>query len=289
MYLFLVNPYAGRGKAKRIWKQVESELQQHQIAYHVRFTTKTMEAMSFSKQAKQQQWTAVVAIGGDGTVHEVANGLAGGSIPLGYIPAGTGNDFARQCQIPFDPIQAWERIRRHHVQTIDILREREKIMLCYISAGFDGYVSKRVNDSRWKTLFGNASYPIGALLCLRKFRPFQLHIQLDGVAHTFADVWLVTVCNGKSFGGGMQIAPHADATDGVFDLCIVYQLSKSEFLRTFPSVYQGKHVGHRAVKFLRGNHVQIQTNPAMWAFADGEEIGQHPLDVQLVKQGLMLL
>jgi YegS/Rv2252/BmrU family lipid kinase len=290
VYLFIVNPHAGRGKGLAAWKQIEARLMQSRIDYEVHFTQFQEEAISLAKEAvNQSKWTAVIAVGGDGTVHEVANGLYGSEIPMGYIPAGTGNDFAREWKISFDPLIAWERIRQHEVKKVDILMENDRIMLCYISAGFDGYVSRKVDASWWKKVLGKASYFIGALLALKKFRPFSLHLQLDGQNYDFEDVWLVTLSNAKSLGGGMQINPQADSTDGWMDLCIVHKLKKLEFLRVFPKVYAGKHIGHPAVTFLRGKQANVQTDPSMWAFADGEELGNHDLNVSIISKGLLLL
>jgi diacylglycerol kinase (ATP) len=290
MYLFIVNPHAGRGKGLAVWKQIEELIAQTKVEYRVLFTQHKGEAIQLVKEASLKgRWTAVVAIGGDGTIHEVANGLYGTDIPLGYIPAGTGNDFAREWHIPFDPIQAWERILRHEVKQTDILIEKNRMMLCYISAGFDGYVSRRVDTSNWKKWLGKASYFVGALLSLRRFRPFTVRVQLDERDYYFEDVWLVTLSNGKSLGGGMMITPHADTADGEMDLCIVHKLKKLSFLKIFPKVYAGRHVGHPAVTFLRGKRAVVQTTPKMWAFADGEEIGNHPLDVLVKPKGLFLI
>ncbi|MCH5583680.1 diacylglycerol kinase family lipid kinase [Shimazuella sp. AN120528] len=290
MYLFIVNPHAGRGKGLATWKQVELLLQQTKVEHQVLFTRHKGEAIELAKNASLKGiWTAVVAVGGDGTVHEVANGLYGTDIPLGYIPAGTGNDFAREWHIPFDPLLAWNRIVQHEVKKTDVLMEKDRVMLCYISAGFDGYVSRRVDASSWKKLLGKASYFVGALLSLRRFKPFTLKLRLDETDYDFEDVWLVTLSNGKSLGGGMRITPHANAEDGQMDICIVHKLKKLSFLKIFPKVYTGKHVGHSAVTFLRGKQAVVRTTPNMWAFADGEEIGDHPLDVSIISQGLFLL
>lgn len=290
MYLFIVNPHAGRGKGLITWNKIEKLIQQTDVKHQVQFTQQKGEAIQLAKGASLERvWTAIVAVGGDGTIHEVANGIYGTDIPLGYIPAGTGNDFARQWHIPFDPAAAWQRILQHEVKMSDVLVEKNNMMLCYISAGFDGYVSCRVDASSWKKWLGKASYFVGALFSLRRFQPFTIQIRLDGKDFEFENVWLVTLSNGKSLGGGMLITPHADATDGYMDICIVNKLKKLSFLKTFPTVYAGKHVGHPAVTFLRGKQAVVKTNPKMWAFADGEEIGNHPLDVSIKEKGIFLL
>jgi diacylglycerol kinase (ATP) len=290
VYLFIVNPHAGRGKGLYVWKQAELILKQQNIPYQVEFTTGKGDAIQLASQGtKEEGITGIVAVGGDGTVHEVANGLYGSNIPLGYLPAGTGNDFAREWDIPFEPSEALERILDHQVKTMDVIVSQDQVMLCYLSTGFDGYVSRRVNESSWKKWLGNASYFIGALISLPRFRPFTVQLQLDGVDHRFDDVWLVTCSNGKSFGGGMLISPQADPTDGIMDICIINKLSKLEFLHVFPKVYTGKHVGHPAVTFLQGKVAKIETAPTMWAFADGEEIGPNAVEIQVIPNALTIL
>lgn len=290
MYLFIVNPHAGRGKGLQVWKQAEKMLLERNVPFEVKFTERKGDGKLLAREGTTIQGIrAIVAVGGDGTVHEVANGLYGTNIPLGYLPAGTGNDFAREFEIPFIPFQALDRILQHQEKKIDILVSDNRVMLCYLSAGFDGYVSRRVDASNWKRWLGRASYFFGALLCLSRFQPFTLHLQLDGLAYTFEDVWLVTLSNGKSFGGGMMISPQAVPTDGKFDICVVNKLSKLDFLSVFPKVYAGKHVGHPAVTFLQGEEVRMETSPVMWAFADGEEVGRQSVNVRIVPSGLTIL
>lgn len=290
MYYFIVNPHAGRGKGLDVWQQAEDILKLQNITYEVLFTTDKGEAVQLASEAAQQdQVTAVVAVGGDGTVHEVANGLYGTEIPLGYLPAGTGNDFAREWEISFDPAKAIERILLHQVKTTDILIADKRVMLCYLSTGFDGYVSRRVDASWWKKWLGKASYFVGALISLPRFQPYTLRLALDGKDYTFEDVWLVTLSNGKSFGGGMIISPHADPTDGQIDVCVIRNLSKAGFLQVFPKVYAGKHVGHKAVTFLQGKTAKVEASPAMWAFADGEEVGPESIEIELKPSGLLIL
>lgn len=290
MYLFIVNPHAGRGKGLKVWKEVELLLQQRKIVYQVKFTQGKGDATQLAdNEAKEWKVTAVVAVGGDGTVHEVANGLYGTNIPLGYIPAGTGNDFARVWDISFNPSRALEQILEHQVKLMDVIISQKQVMLCYLSTGFDGYVSQRVDNSKWKKWLGNASYFIGALVCLPEFRPFTVELECDGVSHIYKDVWLVTCSNTKSLGGGMLISPQADPTDGMMDICIVHKLSKLGFLQVFPKVYTGKHVGHPAVTMLSAKNVKLKTTPAMVAYSDGEEVGLHVEELHLIPNGLAIL
>jgi YegS/Rv2252/BmrU family lipid kinase len=290
LYLFIVNPHAGRGKGLIVWNQVESIVKSENRDYEVQFTKGKGEAVDLTKHAvKQRDWTAVIAVGGDGTVHEVANGLYGSQTPLGYLPAGTGNDFAREWKIPFDPAAAWQRIASHERKKADVFMAGERVVLSYISAGFDGYVSRLVDASHWKKWLGKASYFVGALLALKSFRPFRLQLRLDETNYLYEDVWLVTLSNGKSLGGGMLINPQANPADGLVDVCIVHKLSKWEFLRVFPKVYAGKHIGHRAVTFLKGKKMEVKTTPSMWAFADGEEVGNHAISVKIMPNKLSVL
>jgi YegS/Rv2252/BmrU family lipid kinase len=131
LFSFIVNPTAGQGKAMQVWQQLEKHLQTRKVEYNVQFTKHAGDATSLAEQVcRSGNSQAVIAIGGDGTLHEVANGILGMDIPLGYIPAGTGNDFARSTGIPHDPVRALERILSFTPKKIDVAQINGKRFLC---------------------------------------------------------------------------------------------------------------------------------------------------------------
>jgi diacylglycerol kinase (ATP) len=237
---------------------------------------------------------ALVVVGGDGMVHFAANLLAGSTVPLGIVPAGTGNDVARGLGIPTDDTdRAIERLTTALVagpRTIDAgLVHRadgsKHWFVGVLSAGFDALVNERANHMRWPK--GPARYTLAMLLTLLRFRPIDYRLGLDAppVARS---AMLVSVANGNFMGGGMRITPDALFDDGLFDVFVVAPMSKLQLIRLFPRVFKGTHVGHRKVSINRGRRVTIAAE-GVTAYADGERIGALPVDVELVSGALALL
>lgn len=236
---------------------------------------------------------AVVVVGGDGAVNLVANVLAGTGVPLGVIPAGTGNDVARLLGIPLDSAEGavatlfaalnagprlidlgrieWEGGRRHYVAVA--------------SAGFDARVNERANAWRWPR--GQARYTLAVLRELACFRPIPFELTVDGAARR-QRAMLVSVANGPSLGGGMRIAPEARADDGLLDLFVVRPLSIPAFLAVFPTVFRGEHVGHRAVELSAVRTVALG-GPGVVVYADGERIADGPVTISVAPRSLAVL
>lgn len=236
---------------------------------------------------------AVVVVGGDGAVNLVANVLTGTAIPLGVVPAGTGNDVARLLGIPLDSVAGavaalyaaldagprlidlgrieWEGGQRHYVAVA--------------SAGFDARVNERANAWRWPR--GQSRYTLAVLRELACFRPIPFELTVDGDVRR-QRAMLVSVANGPSLGGGMRIAPDARADDGLLDLFVVRPLSIPAFLGVFPKVFRGEHVGHPAVELSAVRTVALG-GPGVVVYADGERIADGPVTISVAPNALAVL
>ncbi len=236
---------------------------------------------------------AVVAVGGDGAVNLVANVLAGTGVPLGVVPAGTGNDAARLLGIPLDSVAdavatlldalasgprridlgliEWAGGQRHYVAVA--------------SAGFDSRVNERANAWRWPR--GKSRYTLAVLRELVSFRPIPFELTVDG-HERLQRAMLVSVANGPSLGGGMRVAPDARADDGLLDLFVVRPLSVPAFLGVFPKVFRGAHVGHRAVELSTVRSVTLR-GPGVVVYADGERITEGPVTISVAPHALAVL
>jgi len=237
---------------------------------------------------------ALVVVGGDGMVSLGANLLAGTRTPLGIVPSGTGNDVARGLGIPVGNTEAALRMLLaaldHEARVIDAGRatraDGSAVWFAgVLSAGFDAIVNDRANRMRWPR--GPRRYTLAMLGELVRFRPLSYRLTVDGVVREVRGM-LVSVANGTSIGGGMLIAPDARFDDGLLDVFVVGALSKLEFIRIFPSVFAGRHLGHPAVSIVRGSSIRIEAD-AVVAYADGERVGPLPLDVEVVPGALRLL
>lgn len=289
MHVIIVNPVSGNGRGEKVWGRVRPLLEKAGLPYRVHFTTDRGHATALSRQeAACPDVEAVVAVGGDGTVHEVGNGLVGTDTPLGYLPAGSGNDFAVAHRIPLDPLKAWERILRGRIRAVDTARVGKRFMIGFMGIGFDAAVAKRVNDSRWKR-FGKFVYAGGVLQEWTRFRPVNVRLMVDGISYEWDRVWLIAATHIPNYAGGMQICPGAEDDDGQLDICCVRGVSRSDFLRLFPSVYRGTHIHQPFIALQRAKNFTISSDTPLLVHADGEVIGQTPVTVTVLPQSLRVL
>jgi len=290
VHLFVVNPISGNGRGSEVWQYIQKRLMEERIPYQVVFTRGSGHATEkVGEILNLHRPTAVVAIGGDGTVHEVGNALVETSIPLGFIPAGTGNDFALAHRIPMDIELALQRVLRHEAQPMDTADLGEKKMIGFMGAGFDGKVAKVINESKRKRWMGRLTYGIEALRALKTFRPERVTITVDDKTYQYDNVWLIAVANIPNYAGGMKICPQAEMNDGQLDLCLVRELTSKEFIRVFPSVYQGRHVQHPSVTFHRGKKFSVFSESGFVSHVDGEFYPETSWAVSVVPQSLWVL
>ncbi|GHG47513.1 hypothetical protein GCM10012320_14350 [Sinomonas cellulolyticus] len=236
---------------------------------------------------------AVIAVGGDGAVNLLANVLAGTGVPLGVVPAGTGNDAARLLGVPLDSVEDAVGVLLTALEAgpraLDLGRIEwtggHRHYLAVASAGFDSRVNERANAWRWPR--GHARYTLAVLRELVSFSPLPFDLEVDGVARA-QPAMLVSVANGPSLGGGMRLAPDALADDGVLDLVVVRPLSIPAFLAVFPKVFRGAHVGHPAVELSRVRRVALG-GPGVVVYADGERVTDEPVTITVVPGALTVL
>ncbi|WP_068162298.1 diacylglycerol kinase [Rhodococcus phenolicus] len=245
--------------------------------------TSAAETAELAVRAVADGARALVAIGGDGLVFLAWQALAGTGIPLGIVPAGTGNDHARVLGIPADPVAAVDVIAGGRIRTIDLGRAtptglRPLWFGTVLASGFDSLVTDRANRMRWPR--GHLRYNAATLAELADLRLLPYRITMDG--KTFeAEATMVSVGNSTTYGGGMRIAPDALLDDGMLDVIVVTSASRSRLLRLFPTVYRGTHVDLDEVSVYRARSVQLDC-PGITAYADGERIGPLPLDLEAV-------
>ncbi|WP_275900492.1 diacylglycerol/lipid kinase family protein [Anoxybacteroides rupiense] len=294
IYYFVVNKISGNGKGLKVWKKVEKLLQEKQVNYQVRFTERPKHAVEMVKEFSSEACHAVVAVGGDGTIHDVANGLIHSNIPLGIIPAGSGNDLARALDIPMDYKRALERILRGKKRKMDVGKIGEEYCMTVTGIGFDGKVAEINNAAKYKDLLnlvrlGDLSYGLSVLHALFQYRPVRIQLKIDGEVQSFSNVWFIAIANTPNYGGGIKICPDACYDDGLFDICIVHSVTKWELLRTFPKAYKGKHVSHPSVTMIKGKQVEIIAEPPIIVQSDGEILTKTPVNVTIQKEALLIM
>lgn len=278
-YRIVVNPAAGRGRSLKIWQGLEPLARQLGLEYSVHITTGPGDATIQARAAADQGYDAVVAMGGDGTIAEVVNAIAGGETPLGVIPAGTGNDYVRSAALPQDPGRALRALVAPRRRRLDVGRVNGRFFVNVGGAGFDAEVA-HFSNTKAKFLSGTPAYVFSVVWTLISYRPTRLLLTMDGEARE-VQVTMIAVGNGSHYGGGMWIVPEAKMDDGLLDVCVIGPMGRGELLAALPSVFKGKHVTHPKIGFYQARTVGLRVlepGRTVYAHADGEPLGALPLE-----------
>lgn len=293
-YFVIVNPVAGGGRAGRLWPKLEAGLLAHGLAFEHVFTKDIGHATHLAAQAYREGYRHFVAVGGDGTLQEMVNGLpleAAGcetSPPVvGWIPAGTGNDFARSVGLPADPLIAVDNLVHGYPRAVDLGRVNGRRFLNVAGVGFDAKVADRVNRFKRKVR-GALPYLVATGLVLARYRNTQVRVTVDGQTRVVTAL-LVAVGNGQYYGGGLMVCPRASYDDGLLDVCIGGDLNRRETLRALAKIFRGKHLGLPKIQYLQGRELRIDGSPEMLAHADGQVIGGLPVTVEIRHGALTLI
>jgi diacylglycerol kinase (ATP) len=273
----IVNPAAGRGRAR----SVAADLQQRLALLGV--AADLVQPMPGHTRDVVRQRVAggdatVIACGGDGTVHEVMQGVLGSQAAFAIAPCGTGNDIASVLGMRDADLLA-RSIAACRTRPVDVgwvgWSQGEDHFLGVLSTGFDSTVNERANGMRFPT--GRARYLASVVAELRGYRARHYTVEVDG--HTLTGhALLVCVANGGTYGGGMRVCPDARVDDGALDITWVEDIPRTEFIRVLPRVFSGAHVSHPAVHTYRCSSVTVQADDQV-AYADGERLGALPIRV----------
>ncbi len=282
--LVIVNRAAGHGRAARIWEQIRPVLLARGSEYEWLETLRPGHATELARDAVSRGFQRIIAVGGDGTVHETVNGLAQSPVVLGVIPAGTGNDFAKTLALPKDPSQALAAIDSGRVRRIDLARANDRYYMNVAGVGFDAEVAGEANRIP-KYIKGAAGYLVSIFRVLPRYSPITLRINLDGRVLE-QPCLLVSAGNGRYYGGGLKICPEAVPDDGLLDVIVGGDFGKAETLAVLPRVFTGTHITHPKVKTYRAVKVSIESPVPLLVQADGEIIGQTPVTFELIPGAL---
>ncbi|MGB9812585.1 MAG: diacylglycerol/lipid kinase family protein [Thermovenabulum sp.] len=281
---FIINPVAGRGRAIKVWKKIKESLN---FCYDYKFTNSIGEATQIAKKAYNDGYKIIISVGGDGTLREVVKALAGKDALLGIIPAGTGNDFARTLGIPLDIEKSLNILKLGSSEEMDLIRCNGEIFINAAGAGLDAHVADCVNNEI-RLFKGTFAYIAALIKTLHRFNPQDVEINIDGKILK-RKAWLVTISNGKYYGGGMMICPTAQPDDGYLDVSIVNDVRKTEILRFLPRVFGGKHITHRAYETFRGKKVIVKSLTPILVHTDGDIIGVTPKEFEIWPKAINII
>ena len=213
---FIINPVSGINKKLKIVEQLKSQLK-NEVNYGISFTEKKSHATTIARKAIERNVDAVVAVGGDGTVSEVAKALVNSSIALGIIPCGSGNGFARHLNIPLDSSKAIEALLQFDVQKVDTVNVNNDVFIAFAGFGFDALISHKFNQSKQR---GFLSYLQLSVSEFFSYKTQQFKLVVDG-KKIDREAFLITIANVGQYGNNAWIAPKASLNDGQLDVCII--------------------------------------------------------------------
>jgi len=263
--LVILNPASGHGLGRKLRPRIERGLRDAGVRFDLVETTESGHAVTLGREAADAGVERVLAAGGDGTVHEVANGLlqaasAGDGATrsaLGTIPIGTGNDFAKLlkvCKLP--PERAARRMADSQIQVFDVGRVIGEYFDNSLGIGFDAEVARQANQA--KRLSGLAVYVVAVYKSFMSFRAPVLEV--TSTAHSETGPMMMLECSiGVSAGGGFYLTPDAEPSDGLLDVCLIRKVGLVKFLRYVPRVLKGKHVGLAEVAMFRVTGLRIRS------------------------------
>ncbi|HEX6370161.1 MAG TPA: diacylglycerol kinase family protein [Longimicrobium sp.] len=283
-FYVILNPAAGRGAAARVRGIVERGLAQAGADFTVVETARRGHAAELAEAAARDGWPAVAAVGGDGTVHEVVNGLmraadGGPSVPLGIVGVGSGNDFARLAGVPDDAVWAVRRMTEAEPRAVDVGRVGDEWFSNGVGIGLDARVAIEVD--RRRRFRGMAMYLHALAGVLRAFRPPHMTVELDGERVADGPMTLVTIGNGGRHGGGFWICPDARIDDGVLDVCTCDGLGTLGILGFLPRVMRGTHTGAACVHMHLARRVRVTSPDPLPVHADGEIIADDARELNI--------
>lgn len=288
----VVNPAAGHGRGQSLTPLIERRLTDAGVRLVTTTATSPEHARDACASAVASGVDGLVVVGGDGMAHIGVNACAHSGVPLGVVPAGTGNDFCRGVGIPTRSADALDVVLAGRTRTIDLTRVtggtldgQPTHVGCVVSTGFDERVNRRANKQAFD--LGAPSYLWAVLAELRSFSALRYRLTLDGEPREL-DAMLVAVANVGIFGGGIRIAPAFDLTDGLLDVTIVHEVSRLELLTLLPRLRGRNFVRHPALEYLRARSVVVD-GVDLRGMADGEPLGVPPLTCTVAPAALTVM
>lgn len=267
--LFIINPKSGTDGKKDFPSQVDHVLNKKLFSYEIAYTEYPGDAIELSAQAAKDGVEIVTAIGGDGSVNEVAQGILGTDSTLAIIPRGSGNGLARSLKIPRNTEKALERINHFKTKTIDVGYANGHLFLSNAGAGFDTLIARLFKDRSQR---GFMNYSKLVMQAVHNYPSKHYHLTVDG-KEIHEQAFFVTAANGNQFGYNFKIAPHASSDDGVLDVCIMKPLRVKHLATVSLKSLTGRLEGSQYAKYIRCKSLIItREEPLEWMQVDGDAV-----------------
>ena len=290
---FLVNPASGNGRTGKLWPELAHRAARLGLTGETLFSESRGHMIELAREAVEGGAGLLVVVGGDGTLNEVANGVAGSDVELALLPNGTGQDFGRTYGIPTRFEDAVRVAVEGNTREIDAGRVRyrtwggedaERWFVNVGSVGMSAAVAQRANAMS-KAAGGRATFFYALVRVFLEWENTELTVRLDDGVRT-GRMHDVVLANGVWHGGGMMLAPDARPDDGLFDVVLIGDVNKLDFVTTAPKIYKGKHVDHPKVEIVRSATVEVDAAEHLPIEVEGEQIGTTPARFEIVPRAL---
>lgn len=278
--IIIANPNSGKGIGKRNIEIVKTYLNSREIPYTLTETNGIGHARELAATASENGEDTVIALGGDGTFHEVLNGIDFDKSRIGFIPSGRGNDFAIGTKVSYlDPKRAISAVLRGIPQDFDYIQVADKRCLNVAGTGLDVEVLLRTANKKNKITYTNA-----LLRCLLHYKPYRMSITVNGTKTVYENCVMVGVCNGTQIGAGIRLSPKSKIDDGKLDIIVMEKPSKCPTVFVMPGFVKGKHLNKPYAHHIVCEEVEVQT-PAPIQI-DGEIYYGMEFNAHIVKNGV---
>lgn len=283
-FKIIANPVAGRGRVGKMLPQLNQLFKYHNLSYELAVTEAPGHATKLTREAAEAGWDNIIAVGGDGTMNEVLNGIMSSPASMGFIPAGTGNDLARSLAIPLNIQEAVSVFASGMITPMDIGKDQEGYFSIILGLGFPSDVMHHVNTT--KNIFrGPLAITASIIQVVNKLRPYPVHIEMD-TETIDTTIMGIFILNTRFTGGGLQIAPEARYDDGLLDVVIMHEMKKLDFLATLPKAYKGRHLSNPRCQLFRTKSIKVTTAEPMRKLFDGNVYGSSPVDATVLSGAL---
>ena len=280
----IVNPHAGKKRGVEIATRIASLLEEGGVQTELFVSDHPQGTRELADAIEPSEWDGVLAVGGDGTLFEVVNGILDGTdaplIPIGQVPVGTGNSFLRDLEVS-SPEDVVSRILGNQLRDIDLGRFASDSGSFYfanlLGAGFVSNVAHRAG--KYKAL-GSLSYLIGVVEEVIRLQSTPIRIEIDGTRFEREAIF-VEICNSRYTGGSMMMAPSARVDDGMLDVVILNRVTRRRLLKLLPTIFSGTHVEAPEVEVLRGREIRLESEVPLALTPDGETFGHTPIEVSV--------
>lgn len=274
-HIFIINPVSGAGRGEKIGKKIERVAPELGLDYEIYYTTRGHEATEIAKKYKKDEGI-IYSVGGDGTLLEVLNGIVGSKNMLAVIPAGSGNDFYRSIEN-----------REEMSFPVDVGKVNDLYFLNCCSIGIDAEIGHNAGLMKEKHIPRKQIYNASILYTFVKYKFKEIEFELNNTKKV-GEYTIVTIMNGKAYGGGWVMAPNADVSDGLFDIYFVDRVSKASIPGLLMKVMKGTHEESPHVHKRMANRIKFKTKEKVIVGADGETLYDNEFDISLKKHAITI-